>query len=316
MSERVRPMSISGRKEAGLAPVDLGAVSTTDRGRKESDCTTTPKRHPLCSNPEIRSVGPGYRCAMDAADSKQLEAVVGGVLRTLGDSIVGVYHYGSAVLGGLRRFSDLDVLVVVDRPTTDDQRRQLLGEMMDLSGSRGARLAGRPVEVTIVLEDMVTPWRPHQEREFQYGEWLRGDYEAGLLPGPQPDHDLAPLLTTVLTASVALVGPPAREVIDPVPHEALVASMRNAVPSLLANLDTDTTNVLLTLARMWNTKDSGTIVSKDEAATWTLGRLPEDLCPPLEHARAVYLGEEEASYEDLPTPASSTAEHLVAILGG
>jgi hypothetical protein len=111
------------------------------------------------------------------------------------------------------------------------------------------------------------------------------------------------------------MGPPAREAIAPVPHEDLVASMRTAVPSLLADLDTDTTNVLLTLARMWHTEDGGTIVSKDEAATWTLDRLPKDLRTPLEHARAVYLGEEDASFQHLPTPAGSTAEHLVGIIG-
>jgi predicted nucleotidyltransferase len=251
---------------------------------------------------------------MDRVDSRQLDAVVAGVLRTLGDSVVGVYHYGSAMLGGLRRFSDLDVLVVVDHPTTGDQRRQLLTEIMPVSGSRGARLAGRPVELTIVLRGMVKPWRPHQEREFQYGEWLREEYEVGLIPEPQADHDLAPLLATVLTASHALVGPPADEVIEPVPNEGLVASMRNAVPSLLADLDTDTTNVLLTLARMWYTIDSGTIVSKDEAATWALDRLPDDLRLPLEHARGVYLGEEDASFEHLPTRATSTAELLATII--
>lgn len=253
---------------------------------------------------------------MNSADSRQLDAVVGGVLRALGGSVVGVYHYGSAVMGRLRRLSDLDVLVVVDRPTTADQRWQLLAEIMPVSGNRAARLAGRPVEVTVVLQEMVKPWRLQQDREFQYGEWLRGDYESGVVPESQPDHDLAPLLATVLTASHALIGPPAREVIDPVPLEGLVASMRDAVPSLLADLDTDTANVLLTLARMWYTKDSGMIVSKDEAATWTLDRLPEDLCPPLEHARAVYLGEEDASFDQLPIPAATSARHLSTVING
>ena len=98
--------------------------------------------------------------------------------------------------------------------------------------------------------------------------------------------------------------------------EALVASMREAVPSLLADLDTDTTNVLLTLARMWHTKDSGMIVSKDEAANWTLDRLPKRLRLPLEHARAVYLGEEDASFDQLPVPATSTARHINTVLRG
>lgn len=249
---------------------------------------------------------------MRSADSGQLDAVVGGVLRTLGDSVVGVYHYGSAVLGGLRRSSDLDVLVVVDQPTSLDQRRRLLAEIMAVSGSRGAR----PVEVTVVLQGMVMPWRRRQEREFQYGEWLRGDYEAGVVPGPQLDNDLAPLLASVLTASRALIGPPAQEVIDAVPREGLVTSMRDGVPSLLADLGTDTTNVLLTLARMWHTTNSGVIVSKDDAATWALDRPPMELRSPLEHARSVYLGEEHASFDQLPAPAVVTAEHIVAVIGG
>ena len=251
---------------------------------------------------------------MDNTVRRQIEAVVEGVVQTLGPSVVGVYQYGSAVSGGLRRFSDLDLLVVVDSPTTINQRRHLLEAIMAVSGSRGTRLAGRPMEVTVVLQGMIKPWRPNQEREFQYGEWLRQEYEAGLVPEPQIDHDLAPLLATVLTASVALVGPPAREVIDPVPHENLVASMRAEVPSLIAELDTDTTNVLLTLARMWYTGNSGRVVTKDEAASWALDRLPGDLRTPLELARAVYLGEEDASFDRLPTPAASTAHYLSAVI--
>lgn len=44
-------MSMVGRNEAGLALVDVGATSTTDRGSNASDCTTTPYRRPCCSCP-------------------------------------------------------------------------------------------------------------------------------------------------------------------------------------------------------------------------------------------------------------------------
>ncbi len=40
-----------GSKDAGLAEVDVGATSTTDRGRRTSNCTMTPKRRPRCSWP-------------------------------------------------------------------------------------------------------------------------------------------------------------------------------------------------------------------------------------------------------------------------
>lgn len=252
---------------------------------------------------------------MNRADSVQLDAVVDGVLQVLGESVVGAYQYGSAVMGGLRRFSDLDVLVVVDGPTTHDARRRLVEKIMPVSGSRGSVIAGRPVEVTVVRHGMVNPWREYQEREFQYGEWLRGDYESGYVPEPQHDHDLAPLLATVLTASRTLVGLPAQEMIDPIPHEALVRAMRHAVPSLVADIDADTTNVLLTLARMWFTKERGTITSKDEAAAWTLRQLPPGLLPPVEHARAVYLGALDPSFDQLPTPAASAALHISTAVG-
>ncbi len=251
---------------------------------------------------------------MDGTDLRQLEAVVEGVVRVLGPGVVGVYQYGSAVLGGLRRFSDLDVLVVADSPTTVEQRRKLLAEIMPVSGKRGSLLPGRPVELTVVLQGMIKPWRPNQELEFQYGEWLRQEYEADLVPSPRVEDDLAPLLATVLTASIALVGPPAREVIDPVPPERLVESMRRLTPALVTELDTDTTNALLTLARIWHTKDSGLVFTKDAAAAWALHRIPIGLRPPLEHARAVYLGEEDASFDQLPTPATSTAQHLSAMI--
>jgi len=45
------PISISGRNDADRALLDVGATRTTERGRKASDCTTTPKRGPCCSWP-------------------------------------------------------------------------------------------------------------------------------------------------------------------------------------------------------------------------------------------------------------------------
>ena len=44
-------ISISGRNEAGFALVEVGATSTTERGRSGSACTTTPYRRPCCSCP-------------------------------------------------------------------------------------------------------------------------------------------------------------------------------------------------------------------------------------------------------------------------
>ncbi|MFI6008198.1 aminoglycoside adenylyltransferase family protein [Streptomyces sp. NPDC051243] len=212
---------------------------------------------------------------------------------TLGPAVLGIYLHGSATLGGLRPHSDVDVLVVVRERTTEAQRRALVEELLRVSGG-----GSRPVELIVVVQDDVRPWRYPPTRDFLYGEWLRADYERGVTPAPEPSPDLAPLLTMVLLANAPLYGPPPADVLDPVPHEDLRRAIVAGVPELLGELDADTRNVLLTLARIWTTLATGVIRSKDAAADWALPRLPAEHRAVLAHARAVYLGHEEERWGD------------------
>ncbi|MEU8348098.1 aminoglycoside adenylyltransferase family protein [Streptomyces sp. NPDC048845] len=205
----------------------------------------------------------------------------------LGAEVVGVYLHGSAVLGGLRPASDLDVLVVSRRSMDGRERRALLDGLLERSGSANGV---RPVELTVVVRSEVSPWRYPPTGDFLYGEWLREDYEAGLLPQPEPVPDLALLISMVLAGDRPLAGPPPARVLEPVPHADLVRASVAGVPELLGELDGDTRNVLLTLARVWSTLATGEIRSKDAAADWALERLPPEHRPVLAHARELYLG--------------------------
>lgn len=211
---------------------------------------------------------------------------------TLPETILGIYLHGSATLGGLRPHSDVDVLVVVREPTTHTQRRSLVQDLLKVSG-----VAARPVELIVVVQDDVRPWRYPPPCEFLYGEWLRDEYERGAVPGPEPSPDLAPLLTMVLLADAPLYGPPPADLLDPVPHEDLRRAIVAGVPELLGELDTDTRNVLLTLARIWTTLATGAIRAKDAAADWALPRLPAEHRHVLAHARAIYLGEADERWD-------------------
>ncbi|MEU0384180.1 aminoglycoside adenylyltransferase family protein [Streptomyces chartreusis] len=227
---------------------------------------------------------------------------------TLGDSVLGIYLHGSATLGGLRPHSDIDVLAVVRDRTTHAQRRALVEELLKVSGVDGRR----HVELIVVVQDDVRPWRYPPTCDFLYGDWLREDYERGVTPAPEPSPDLAPLLTMVLRADAPLHGPPPAELLDPVPHDDLRRAIVAGVPELMAELDSDTRNVLLTLARIWTTLTTGTIRSKDAAAAWALDRLPAEHRPVLARARAVYLGEEAERWDDLtPRPC---AEFLTRVI--
>ena len=249
----------------------------------------------------------------------QTEAIVRLVHETFGKDVVGLYLHGSAVLGGLRPHSDTDVLAVLQRPTTHEERRSLVERLMAISGktardATGRATGARPIELTLVVRSEVVPWRYPPTCDFQYGEWLREAYERGQTPAPAPSPDLAPLLTMVLQADAPLAGPPPAQVLAPVPQGDLNRALVAGVPDLLDEVESDTRNVLLTLARIWMTLTTGTITSKDAAADWALARLPREHRPVLAHARAVYLGDEEEAWRQLlPRLAPHTAYVAAAI---
>lgn len=230
---------------------------------------------------------------------EQVDEIVRLVRDVLGNDVIGAYLHGSAVLGELRPRSDIDVLVVSRGRTTPVQSRGLVDRLLAISGRRAYSGPARPVELTIVVQSDVRPWRYPPLSEFQYGEWMRDDFERGDMPASsEPSPDLAPMITMVLLGNRPLFGPPPAEVLDPVPHHDLIRGIVAGIPGLLADLEGDEANVLLTLARIWTTVATGAIHSKDAAADWVLSRLPEEHRAVLARARGVYLGDEEDEWDD------------------
>jgi predicted nucleotidyltransferase len=251
---------------------------------------------------------------LDAADAAQLARVVDLARDVLGAHLAAAYLFGSAVLGGLRPDSDLDVLVLTRRPTTSAEKRALVERLLAVSGRQTATGRWRRVELTLVVESELTPWRFPPRFDFQYGDWLRNEFERGSLePWPTAENgDLATLLTMVRRYGEPLVGPPAEDVVPPVPEADLRVAMVRDLETLLEDLEPDTRNVLLTLARVWCTLATGEIRTKDEAAAWALERLPEAHRPALAHARACYLGAEDDRWEELRHDVRPLAEWMVA----
>jgi streptomycin 3"-adenylyltransferase len=181
---------------------------------------------------------------------------------------LGVYLFGSAVHGGLQPRSDLDVLAVLERRTTDEEKQRLF------EGLRA--IEGRPVELTLVAHHQA-----HTFVDFQWGGWLPDRWESG------EDPDLAILIHKVLLADHPLLGPPPASLLAPVPGDRLRAAMLADVEPLLEGLHEEPTNAILTLCRIYYSLVTGGIASKGEAARWAHARFPHVA---LAKARAIYLG--------------------------
>ncbi|MCD1586275.1 DUF4111 domain-containing protein [Halomonas sp. IOP_14] len=220
-------------------------------------------------------------------EAQQAQSIAEDVL---GESIVGIYLFGSAVADGLQRNSDVDVLVAVSDSPTCKQREALVAQLMKVSGTIGNAQATRPVELTVITISDVVPWRFPPRAELIYGEWLRDEFEAGHIPKPACDPDLAIVLKKVIDNSLPLYGINAAEVFEPVPMADVQRAIRDSLPTLLAETAGDERNVLLTLSRMWLTVATGDIASKDVAAEWAKEQLAKEDAALLDYAKQGYFG--------------------------
>jgi streptomycin 3"-adenylyltransferase len=216
----------------------------------------------------------------------QLQKVMRLVNRAIGPKVLGTYLHGSAVYGGLKPASDVDILVVSQQSMDDRERRTLVDGLFRISGPRAG---ARSLELTVVVQSEVRPWRFPPTSDFLYGDWLREEIEASGPPQPEPMPNLAITIPMTLAGSHPLNGPPPAELLDPVSPADLVRGSVAGIPGLLHDLPGDTRNVVLTFARIWATLATGEIKSKDAAADWALAQLPPEHQPVLEHAKQLYL---------------------------
>lgn len=213
--------------------------------------------------------------------------------RFLGEDLLAIHLYGSAVEGGLKPYSDIDLLVTTRVPLTATQREALMQELLSVSAWPGTSTLWRALEVTVVVFADVVPWRFPPRREMQFGEWLREDILAGTYEPAQQDSDLAILLTQARSASIALTGERADLLFEPVPENDIRETFRQTLTLWQDNRDLqgDERNIMLTLARIWYSVATGGFTAKDRAADWLIPHLPGEHASLLATARRDYLGE-------------------------
>lgn len=244
---------------------------------------------------------PPDHLSLEETDRQQIEELLAAMRDVLGSELIGAYLQGSAVLGGLRAQSDIDVLAVAGRRMTSHEKRRMVAHLLEVSGIHPAVAPRRPVELTIVVESEIRPWVYPPMMDFQYGEWWRERFQSGdVEPWPSRiNPDLTLLVVMALLGDVTLVGPPVSEVFDPIPRGDFIHALVADIGALVKDIESDTRNVVLTLARIWNGVVTGEVQSKEAAAEWALRRLAPEHGVVLARARDIYVGNEEEHWDDL-----------------
>ncbi len=243
--------------------------------------------------------------------TRQIQDAVSALHGIFEDALVGIYLHGSAAQGRLQPQSDIDLLVLIARPMTQQERIALLAALLSLSGRhpRGTH-APRCLEVMAFDAGGRGIHAYPAQAEMVYGEWLRSAFESGEIPGPTSDPENTLILAQARKEAKSLLGPEIAHLLPEIPIATVRAAMRDGVPALLSGLRGDERNVLLTLARIWRTAEFGDFVSKDAAAAWAIPRMPHQDAMILDYARKAYLGMFVESWADKQDAARSAAEYL------
>jgi predicted nucleotidyltransferase len=236
--------------------------------------------------------------------------LAGDIAEALRGNLVGVYLHGSLALGCFNPArSDVDVLVVVERPLGPRRRSELARALLGASGRPF------PVELTVQARSDLHPWRHPAPFDFHFAESLRARIdeqasEGSIARADRHDTDLAGHIGLLLERGETLVGAPAIEVFPPIPEA-------DFLDSILADLEwirRPETRMggriygVLNACRVLAYVRGAGILSKAEAAEWTLEALQADLRPTVASALRAY-----RSGADEPLPPEEARRFVASV---
>ncbi len=176
--------------------------------------------------------------------------------------------------------SDLDVLVVTACPVPAGLRADVFHVLTECS------LAPLPLEISLLVQSELQPWSHPAPFDLHYSEMYRSRVEAGQVPVPGTDLDLAAHLTVAHRHGITVLGTPIQQTLPVVPWA-------DYVNSILADFDEcvhrlPDSYAVLTMARVWATIVTGEVQSKESGGRWALEHLPPSLRDILERALSSY----------------------------
>ena len=217
----------------------------------------------------------------------------------LQDNLVGIYLHGSAVMGCFNpKKSDIDLIIVVDRPLSDSDKRAYM-EMVVRYNALGP---AKGIEMSIVLRSVCNPfiYPTPFELHFSAGhlEWYRNDPDEYIREMNGDDKDLAAHFTIINNRGRCLYGAPIREVFAKVPGCDYMDSIRDDIAEAPENITKYTLYLTLNLARVLAYKEEGLVLSKKEGGEWAIGSLPAEFHPLINDAMREYCESADVVYDE------------------
>jgi len=234
------------------------------------------------------------------ATQEQITSLAHLLCGSAGENLVGVYVHGSLAMGCFNPLaSDIDLLMITRRPLPAQTNRQILGGLLQLSGSP------HPVEISVVHSAQISPWHHPTPFDLHYSEVWRAAAQETLASDPDAtlpsgeDGDLAGHFTVLARRGCCLAGAPIATLQLAVPWNDYLDSVRSDFAWAVSSAQADPIYRVLNACRCWAAVIDGIVLSKAEGGAWAKGRVPTRFHPLLARACAAYSGEDiESALKD------------------
>ncbi|MBO4888683.1 MAG: DUF4111 domain-containing protein [Firmicutes bacterium] len=219
--------------------------------------------------------------------------------KILRDDLTGIYLHGSAAMGCFNpEKSDIDLIVVVERPLTDAVKR----EYMDMVVRYNALGPVKGIEMSVVLKEVCKPFvypTPY-ELHFSVGhlEWYKKDPEEYIRKMNGTDKDLAAHFTIINKRGRCLYGASINDVFAQVPSCDYMDSLWYDIEGAAEEISEFPMYLILNLARVLGYKEEGLVLSKKEGGEWAIRHLPSEYHPLITDALREYCESNEISYDE------------------
>jgi len=198
-------------------------------------------------------------CGRDAA------ALLG---RLLGDDLEAVYLGGSGALGGVSATqSDVDVVAVCAVAPAERLRQAIVDGLGELAMSWPVR----GLEFVLYTRAAVAAPADRPGFEINLDVGPRMPYHLSLDPAAEPAHWFVLDLAILRQAGRPLAGPPARDLVGPIPRRRLLEALRDSLAWHGAH-EPALQQSVLNACRGWRFTEDGVWSSKDDAGAWALAR--------------------------------------------
>lgn len=215
-----------------------------------------------------------------------IERIAKEYQQILGENLVGIYLHGSLAMGCFHpKVSDIDFLVVVEKPLMKETKKKLIQTLVNLDEVKPAKGFEMSVLLLKDTEKFIypTPFILH------YSDSHREKFlHEGYLSENGKDPDLAAHISVLQKRGKVVYGQAIKEVFSNVPKEDYLKSLIYDINDAEAFMNENPVYFTLNICRTLGYLETGKIQSKVEGGQWGLTHLPERFHDLIQQALTVY----------------------------